>query len=410
MSRQPEAWSRQDMKKTSCMSDLPEQLMARLQQQLAEKRAHNLYRQRRIIGSPQQVELLSDGKPLLSFCSNDYLGLANHPDIAAAMKRGIDRWGVGSGAAHLITGHTAAHHALEEELAEWLGRERALLFSTGYMANIGAITALTGRGDQLFEDRLNHASLIDGGLASAAAFHRYHHADIAMLDEQLRAVESGHSMVISDGVFSMDGDIAPLQQLVTCCEQHDALLMIDDAHGIGVLGEQGRGCSAEYTQQQLPVLMATLGKAFGVFGAFVAGSETLIETLIQDARSWVYTTAAPAAIAEALRAALKIVISDEWRREHLRQLISRFRHGAEQLGLPMMPSETPIQPLVVGEADRALRWSHALQKRGILVTAIRPPTVPQESARLRITFSATHTTAHVDQLLDALDQIQRQDH
>ena len=384
--------------------------MARLRQQLAEKRSHDLYRQRRVIGSPQQVELLSNGKALLGFCSNDYLGLANHPDIARAMKRGIDRWGVGSGAAHLITGHTAAHHALEEELAEWLGRERALLFSTGYMANIGVISALTRRGDQLFEDRLNHASLIDGGLASSAAFHRYQHADTAMLDEQLCAVESGNRMVVSDGVFSMDGDIAPLPQLAACCEQHDALLMVDDAHGIGVLGEQGRGCTDSYTQQQIPVLMATLGKSFGVFGAFVSGSETLIETLIQDARSWIYTTAPPAAMAEALREALKIVINDGWRRDHLQQLVSRFRQGAGQLGLPLMPSETPIQPLVVGDAGRALRWSSALAVHGILVTAIRPPTVPQGSARLRITFSATHTAEHVDQLLDALDQIQQQDH
>ena len=388
---------------------MAERLMARLQRHLAEKRARNLYRQRRIIDSPQQVDLSSDGKQLLSFCSNDYLGLANHPEIARAMKRGIDQWGVGSGAAHLISGHTAAHHALEEELAAWLGRQRVLLFSSGYMANIGAITALTARGEQLFEDRLNHASLIDGGLASAAAFHRYHHADTAMLEKQLCAVSKGCSMVISDGVFSMDGDIAPLSLLTACCERHDALLMIDDAHGIGVLGEQGRGCTDAYTQQQVPVLMATLGKAFGVFGAFVAGSETLIETLIQDARSWVYTTAPPAAMAEALREALKIVISDAWRREHLRQLISRFRHGAGQLGLPLMPSETPIQPLVVGEADRALRWSHALETRGILVSAIRPPTVAQQSARLRITFSVLHSDAHVDRLLDALDQIQRQD-
>ncbi len=389
---------------------MAERLTTWLQQQLAEKHANNLYRRRRVVDSPQQVELLSHGKTLLGFCSNDYLGLANHPDIAQAMKRGIDRWGVGSGAAHLISGHTAAHHALEEELAEWLGRERALLFSSGYMANMGTIKALTRRGGQLFEDRLNHASLIDGGLASSAAFYRYRHADTAMLDKQLSAAGSGHSMVVSDGVFSMDGDIAPLQQLTSCCEQHDALLMIDDAHGIGVLGEQGKGCSAVYAQHQVPVLMATLGKAFGVFGAFVAGSETLVETLIQNARSWVYTTAPPAAMAEALRAALKIVISDEWRREQLRQLIIRFRQGAEQLGLPLMPSETPIQPLVVGEAECALRWSHALEKRGILVTAIRPPTVPQGGARLRITFSATHTAAHVDQLLDALDQVQRQEY
>lgn len=386
---------------------MAETLMARLQRKLAEKRASDLYRQRRIIDSPQQVELQSGGRSLLSFCSNDYLGLANHADLARALKRGVDRWGVGSGAAHLISGHSSAHHLLEEELAEWLGRERALLFSTGYMANLGVITALTGRGDHIFADRLNHASLIDGGLASTAMFHRYRHGDAAMLNEQLRGAERGRSMVVSDGVFSMDGDVAPLPQLVKICERHQALLMIDDAHGIGVLGEQGRGSGDGYSQQQLPVLMATLGKAFGVFGAFVAGNGELIENLIQEARSWIYTTAMPAAMAEALREALKIVRAEEWRRQQLRQLVSRFRQGAGELGLALMPSHTPIQPLHVGDAGSALRWSRALQEQGILVSAIRPPTVPSGSARLRITFSAAHTLAHVERLLEALEKVHK---
>jgi 8-amino-7-oxononanoate synthase len=386
---------------------MAETLTARLQRKLAEKHASNLYRQRRIVDSPQQVELLSEGELLLSFCSNDYLGLANHPALARALKRGVDRWGVGSGAAHLISGHSSAHHLLEEELAEWLGRDRVLLFSTGYMANLGAIGALTGRGDHIFADRLNHASLIDAGQASAAVFQRYRHGDVAMLDEQLHGAEPGRSMVVSDGVFSMDGDVAPLPQLVEICARHQALLMIDDAHGIGVLGEQGRGSGAGYSQQQLPVLMATLGKAFGVFGAFVAGSGELIEYLIQEARSWVYTTAMPAAMAEALRKALKIIREEEWRRQQLRELVSRFRQGADELGLALMPSHTPIQPLLVGDAGSALRWSRALQEQGILVSAIRPPTVPAGSARLRITFSAAHTQAHVERLLEALEKLHK---
>ena len=386
---------------------MAETLMARLQRKLAEKHASNLYRQRRIVDSPQQVELLSAGRSLLSFCSNDYLGLANHPALAQALKRGVDRWGVGSGAAHLISGHSSAHHLLEEELAEWLGRERALLFSTGYMANLGVIGALTGRGDHIFADRLNHASLIDAGLASAAVFQRYRHGDATMLDEQLRGAERGSSMVVSDGVFSMDGDVAPLPQLVEICARHQALLMIDDAHGIGVLGEQGRGSGDGYSQQQLPVLMATLGKAFGVFGAFVAGSGELIENLIQEARSWVYTTAMPAAMAEALREALKIVREEEWRRQQLTRLVNQFREGADELGLALMPSQTPIQPLLVGDAGSALRWSRALQEQGILVSAIRPPTVPSGSARLRITFSAAHTQAHLERLLEALEKVHK---
>ena len=386
---------------------MAETLMARLQRKLAEKHASNLYRQRRIVDSPQQVELLSAGRSLLSFCSNDYLGLANHPALAQALKRGVDRWGVGSGAAHLISGHSSAHHLLEEELAEWLGRERALLFSTGYMANLGVIGALAGRGDHIFADRLNHASLIDAGLASAAVFQRYRHGDATMLDEQLRGADRGSSMVVSDGVFSMDGDVAPLPQLVEICARHQALLMIDDAHGIGVLGEQGRGSGDGYSQQQLPVLMATLGKAFGVFGAFVAGSGELIENLIQEARSWVYTTAMPAAMAEALREALKIVREEEWRRQQLTRLVNQVREGADELGLALMPSQTPIQPLLVGDAGSALRWSRALQEQGFLVSAIRPPTVPSGSARLRITFSAAHTQAHLERLLEALEKVHK---
>ena len=352
---------------------------------------------------PQGPQLTVDGRPVLAFCSNDYLGLAADSRVAAALRRGIDTWGVGSGAAHLVTGHSAAHHALEEELAEFTGRPRALLFSTGYMANLGVIAALAGRGDTVFEDRLNHASLIDGGLLSAARFRRYAHGDVATLDRELGDAR-GERLVVTDGVFSMDGDLAPLPELAATCRRHGAWLMVDDAHGLGVLGEQGRGSLAHYGlgQDDVPVLMGTLGKAFGTAGAFVAGSEALVETLIQTARSYVYTTAMPPALAEATRASLRIAREEEWRRERLRTLVAHFRRGAEQLGLPLMPSTTPIQPVFAGTADRAVAWSRALEARGILVTAIRPPTVPEGGARLRVTFSALHEEDHVDRLLDAL--------
>ncbi|MCF7964521.1 MAG: 8-amino-7-oxononanoate synthase [Methylobacter tundripaludum] len=362
-----------------------------------------LYRSRRVIESPQGINLEIDGRHIVNFCSNDYLGLANHPDVVNAFKAGADRYGVGSGSAHLICGHSAAHHVLEEELAAFTGRDRALLFSTGYMANIGVISALLGRGDAVFEDRLNHASLLDGGLLSGARFKRYAHADAANLGANLDKA-LGRKLIVTDGVFSMDGDFAPLDELAVAAKNHGAWLMVDDAHGLGVIGEHGGGILEHYGlgQDDVPVLMGTLGKGLGTFGAFVAGSELLIETLIQKARAYIYTTALPAAVAEATRASLKIVIAENWRRDKLRQLSERFRLGAEQLGITLMPSSSAIQPILIGDSQTAVDISNALLAAGFLVSAIRPPTVPQGSARLRVTFSALHEEQHVDRLLDAL--------
>ncbi len=377
--------------------------MKDLAAELERRRTAHLYRSRRQIACAQAVELQVDGRTLLSFCSNDYLGLAAHPEVIAALQKGADQYGAGSGAAHLVIGHSTAHHALEEELAEFTGRPRALLFSTGYMANIGVISALLGRGDTVFQDRLNHASLIDGGILSRARLRRYAHADATQLADQLKTAQ-GEKLIVTDGVFSMDGDIAPLTQLAKVAKAADSWLMVDDAHGLGVLGKEGGGCLAHLglNQNDVPILMGTLGKAFGTFGAFVAGSEVLIETLIQQARSYIYTTALPPAVAEATRVSLKLARSDAWRRERLQALIERFRSGAKQLALPLMESTTPIQPLLAGSAEQALAWSQKLEKQGILVSAIRPPTVPEGSARLRITFSALHQDEHIDRLLDAL--------
>jgi 8-amino-7-oxononanoate synthase len=378
------------------MQDLSAALAARRQQQL--------YRSRQTIQGPQGVVVRIDGCDYLSFCSNDYLGLANHPQVVAAFKEGADRFGVGSGAAHLITGHSYAHEVLEEELADFVGRPRALLFSTGYMANLGVVSALTGRGDEIFEDRLNHASLLDAAALSAARLVRYPHVDMAVLARKLSASTAGGRLIATDAVFSMDGDCTPLSDMQELAGRHDAWLLVDDAHGFGVLGEQGRGWCVEQLGrgQDNLVLMATLGKALGTGGAFVAGSEALIETLIQQARTFIYTTAAPPALAWATRAALKLVRDGDALRERLFRNIDLFRRGAAKLGLPLMPSTTAIQPLVVGAAGAALAMSDALRRRGVLVTAIRPPTVPQGGARLRITLSASHSEEQVERLLDAL--------
>lgn len=373
---------------------------------LDEITRQGLYRSRRVIDSPQGIHLQIDGKTIVNFCSNDYLGLANHPDVVNAFKAGADRYGVGSGSAHLICGHSAAHHALEDELAAFTGRDRALLFSTGYMANIGAVSALLGRGDTVFEDRLNHASLLDGGLLSGARFKRYAHADAANLEAKLDQA-MGRKLIVTDGVFSMDGDFAPLDELAMAAKKHNAWLMVDDAHGLGVIGEHGGGILEHFalSQDDVPVLMGTLGKGLGTFGAFVAGSDVLIETLIQKARTYIYTTAMPAAVAEATRASLKIAIEQNWRRDKLKQLSERFRRGAEQLGLTLMASSSAIQPVLIGDSQTAVDISIALLNAGFLVSAIRPPTVPQGSARLRVTFSALHEQQHVDRLLDALAKI-----
>lgn len=361
-------------------------------------KSQGLYRSRRII----------DAKAVVNFCSNDYLGLTNDARVIAAFKKAVDDYGVGSGSAHLICGHSPAHHALEEELAEFTGRKRALLFSTGYMANLGAMTALAGRGDSVFEDKLNHASLLDGGLSSGAIFKRYPHADLKQL-EKLLTKASGQKLVVTDGVFSMDGDVTPLRDLANLAKQHAAWLMVDDAHGFGVLGKNGGGLVEQLnlTSDDVPILMGTLGKAFGTFGAFVAGSEILIETLIQSARTYIYTTALPPAIAEATRESLKIVIAETWRREKLQALIAQFKSGAAQLSLPLMPSDSPIQPLLIGDSSRATRMSERLLEAGFLVSAIRPPTVPKGKARLRITLSALHEFEEVARLLETLYRLHK---
>ena len=384
-----------------------------LQSALNERREQNLYRMRKVIDSAQGAEVIVDGKRYLNFCNNDYLGLANHPDIVSAFKNAADEFGVGSGASHLVCGHSALHHRLEEQFAEFTGRPRALLFSTGYMANLGVINALLGNGDHIFEDKLNHASLLDAGLLSGARFQRFLHNDIENLETRLARTQAdegdGRKLIAVDGVFSMDGDCAPLPELAQLAQKHNAWLMVDDAHGIGVLGKNGGGCAEHFGLDinQLPILMGTLGKAFGTFGAFVAGSEALIETLIQFSRTYIYTTALPPAVAAATSKSLEIVQRETWRREHLQDLIAQFRRGAEQIGLRLFSSNTAIQPLLIGAADEAMRWSNALAERGFWISAIRPPTVPANSSRLRITLSAAHSEKQIEQLLDALAHVQK---
>ncbi len=374
---------------------------------LSERRATHRYRHRRMLETPQLPELVVDGKSYLAFCSNDYLGLANHPAVIKSLQSAAERFGVGSGASHLVNGHSSEHHALEEELAAFCGRERALLFSTGYMANLGAITALVAQGDAVFEDRLNHASLLDAGLLSSARFQRFLHNDLDNLQTRLEKTEAARKLIVVDGVFSMDGDFAPLPQLAQLAQQHNAWLMVDDAHGFGCFGQRGGGTAEHFglTQAQLPILMGTLGKAFGTFGAFIAGSEVLIETLIQFARPYIYTTAMPPAVAAATRTSLQLLQQESWRREHLQQLIARFRHGAAEIGLQLLDSASPIQPIILGDEARALAFSEELAARGFLVIAIRPPTVPVGSSRLRVTLSAAHSVAQVDALLNALTDI-----
>ncbi len=377
--------------------------MKPLEEELTRRRAQHLYRERLVLESPQGAEVRVGGETLLSFCSNDYLGLANDPRVIAALRAGAERYGAGAGASHLVSGHSRAHHALEEELADFTGAERVLLFSTGYMANLGIVNALTDRHDVLFEDRLNHASLIDAARLTRARISRYPHGDAARLAEML-AASPKPGLITTDAVFSMDGDIAPLAALYRLALEHGARLLADDAHGFGVLGKNGRGSFEHLGVPLAPpaILMGTLGKALGVFGAFVAGEAALIETLIQRSRTYIYTTALPPAVAEAVRAGLRLVREEGWRREHLQALVARFRAGAEAFGFSLAPSPTPIQPLMLGEAAAALAASRRLRERGILVPAIRPPTVPAGAARLRITFSAAHQAAHVDRLLDAL--------
>ncbi len=350
----------------------------------------------------------SNGQRLLAFCSNDYLGLAQHPQLIAALKHAADAHGVGSGSAHLICGHHREHAVLEEALAEWTGRERALLFSTGYMANLGVMQALLQRDELCVQDKLNHACLLDGAQLAGATLKRYPHADADAARRQLRSHAESRALLATDGVFSMDGDIAPLRELAELCADEGATLMVDDAHGLGVLGSEGAGSITEagLSERDVPILMATLGKALGCSGAFVAGSAALIDGLTQFARTYIYTTAMPPALAAAARCAVALARRENWRREKLAHAIQRFRHGATQLGLPLMPSRTAIQPLLLGDAQHALEVSRGLETQGLLAIAIRPPTVPQGQARLRITLSALHEEEHVDRLLQALASLQ----
>ena len=374
-----------------------------LASRLAARRAAHLYRHRPLLETPQQPEVMVDGEQLLAFCSNDYLGLASHPEVIRAMQQGAERWGVGGGASHLVMGHSTPHHQLEEALADFTGRPRALLFSTGYMANLAAVTALVGQGDTVLEDRINHASLLDAGLLSGARFSRYLHNDADSLAKRLDKA-TGDTLVVTDGVFSMDGDLADLPALCATAKARGAWVMVDDAHGFGPLGKTGGGIVEHFGLgiDDVPVLVGTLGKAFGTAGAFVAGSEELIETLIQFARPYIYTTSQPPAVACATLKSLELLRAESWRRDHLNHLITRFRQGAAEIGLTLMDSPTPIQPILVGSSERALKLSAALRDRGVLVGAIRPPTVPAGSARLRVTFSASHSAAQVERLLDIL--------
>lgn len=430
----------------------------KLQTELDSRATQGLLRRRRTLSTPQGVRITVDGKPYLSFCSNDYLGLASHPKIVSALQQGAQKFGVGSGASHLVSGHFDAHSTLEQALAAFVAKPAALSFSTGYMANLGVVQALVGRGDTVFADKLNHASLNDAMLLSRAEVKRYRHNDMAHLAELL-ATSSGHDtalplpnpppvgeganeknresmpgrkLVITDAVFSMDGDIAPLPELLALCEQYDAWLLVDDAHGFGVLGEQGRGILHSFTplSSSLPdrgerdshlsrmrervrervdspriIYMATLGKAAGVSGAFVAAEKVVIDTLLQNARSYIYTTASPPALSVALLASLQLMREEEWRREHLQHLIVQLRDGLRGLPWFLMDSTTPIQPLVVGSNEAALVLSDSMRERGIWVPAIRPPTVPQGTARLRISLSAAHQAADVAELIKVLHEL-----
>jgi len=469
-------------------------MFSELRKDLDERNALGLLRQRRMLQSPQSPHITVDGKSYLSFCSNDYLGLANHPKLIAALQHGAEQHGVGAGAAHLVSGHGTMHHQLENELAAFVGKPAALLFSTGYMANLGVVQALVGKGDTVFADKFNHASLNDAMQLSRATVKRYRHNDLSHLEKSLKETNNalsdrgeqgemqgaaqqatrhtavvgeerastrhssspaqqvgrgvGRKLVITDAVFSMDGDLAPLPELLALCERHDAWLLIDDAHGFGVLGEQGRGSLSHFgldresgnpserdemqgaaqratthtglggeeqastrhgrspAQQGFEriICMATLGKAAGVFGAFVAAEQVVIDTLVNHARSYIYTTATPPPLASALLESLRQIESGDGLRGHLQRLIAHLRNGLRDLPWKLMPSATAIQPMLIGDNHDALRLSDRLRERGIWVAAIRPPTVPQGTARLRITLSAAHSMADVTRLIETLHE------
>lgn len=384
-------------------------MLAALQAELDQRAADGLSRKRRLLDSPQDANIDVAGQHLLSFCSNDYLGLANHPALIAALQQGAAEAGVGSGASHLITGHHRYHEQLEQALAEFVNLPAALLFSTGYMANIGIITALLGRNDAIFADKLNHASLNDAAVLSRATLHRYPHNDMLALEGMLKASSASRKLVVADAVFSMDGDLAPVVEMLALCEQYDAWLLLDDAHGFGVLGAQGRGILSHFkVASQRIIYMATLGKAAGVFGAFVAADPMVIDYLMQNARPYIYTTATPPALSASVLAALRIIELEDARRTHLQQLIEFLQLNLSLQRWHLSPSSTAIQPLMVASNEDALRLSEYLLTQGILVPAIRPPTVPVGSARLRISLSAAHAIEDVQRLVKALHTAEKE--
>jgi 8-amino-7-oxononanoate synthase len=381
---------------------------AALQHDLHQRADHGLLRQRRVLQSMQGVRITVDGQPYLSFCSNDYLGLASDPQLIGALQTGAQQYGAGSGASHLVSGHMAPHHALEQALARFVNKPAALLFSTGYLANLAVVQALLGRHDTVYADKLNHASLNDAMLLSRARVQRYRHNDPAHLAQLLKQNVSGRKLIITDAIFSMDGDLAPLPELLALCDRYDAWLLVDDAHGVGVLGEQGRGALSHFKLHSPRIIyMATLGKAAGVSGAFVAAEQIVVDTLVQHARSYIYTTASPPALACASLAALQLMEKEDWRRAQLQHLIAQLRSGLAGLKWRLLESSTPIQPLLIGANEQALAISTGLRARGIWVPAIRPPTVPRGTARLRISLSAAHSAADVAQLIDAVHELAR---
>lgn len=380
-------------------------MLASLQRELDQCKIDGLLRQRRLLDSPQAEHIVANEQPYLSFCSNDYLGLANRPELIAAMQKAAGDSGVGSGASNLITGHHRYHDALEKQLAAFVELPAALLFSTGYMANIGVLGALTGRGDAIFADKLNHACLNDGAYFSHAEFQRYPHNDVAALEKLLQASTAKHKLIAADAVFSMDGDIAPIPEYLALCEKYDAYLYLDDAHGFGVLGEHGKGSLSHFNiKSPRIIMMATLGKAAGVAGAFVAGEEVVIDYLIQKAKSYVYSTPAPPALSATLSASVKLIEQGDDLRANLNRSIAYLKNNLKLNQWQLMDSDTPIQPLVVGCNKEALALSEYLQTCGILVPAIRPPTVPVGTARLRISLSAAHTLDDMKKLVEAIHQ------
>jgi len=372
---------------------------------LDQRKVDGLLRQRRLLDSPQAEHIVANNQHFLSFCSNDYLGLANHPDLIATMQSAAQASGVGSGASNLITGHHRFHDNLEKQLAKFVRMPAALLFSTGYMANIGVISALMGRNDAVFADKLNHACLNDGAFLSRAAFHRFPHNDVTALEALLKTSTAKHKLIAADAVFSMDGDMAPLPEYLSLCEKYDAYLYVDDAHGFGVLGEHGQG-TLNHFKLKSPriIMMATLGKAAGVAGAFVAGEQVVIDYLIQKANSYVYSTPAPPALSATLSASVNLIEQGDHLRSHLRTLIAYLKDNLNCRKWQLMPSDTAVQPLVVGGNHEALALSEYLQSCGVLVPAIRPPTVPVGTSRLRISLSAAHSIEDIQKLIKVLHQ------